>query len=120
MPHVSSAVAQLLSVRLQDTHMDSSISQSKFAPSFGWRTIALLILSSLVGFFGFVWGVQSASHQCDKDSPVWKVGIIIFSAVSSGYSCFKIPRWYFKIAGTGIIFALVSVAGRIYLYEVHK
>ena len=101
--------------------MDSSTHTNQVVTSGSrWHSVGLVAMSVIVGFIGFIWGSQAVSHQCDLDSPIWKVGIMIFSAVGSGYSCFKIPRWYFKIVGVAILFALVSVAGRIYLYEVHK
>ena len=85
-----------------------------------WRTVGLVAVSAFVGFVGFFWGSQAVSHQCDLDFPVWKGGIMIFSAVASGYSFYKVPRWYFKMGVVAILFTLVSFAGRIYLYEVHK
>lgn len=85
-----------------------------------WRAAGHIFVSFLIGFVGFIWGGMAVSHLCYKDIPFWKISIHVTSAVGAGYLWYMIPRWYYKLAALAVFFGIVSIAGEIYLREVHK
>jgi hypothetical protein len=79
-----------------------------------------LLLSAFVGFLGFIHGGIAVNHKCYADIPIWRVSIVIFSAVSFGYSWYKIPRWYFRLPAIVVLYFIVSALADVYIASVHK
>jgi hypothetical protein len=79
-----------------------------------------LLLSAFVGFLGFIHGGMVVNHKCYADIPIWRVSIVIFSAVSFGYSWYKIPRWYFRLPTIVVLFFVVWALADVYIRAVHR
>ena len=85
-----------------------------------WRALLLhLLVSALVGLAGLFFGAMAVNHKCYNDNPLWSVAIQIFSAVSFGYSWYKIPRWYFRLPTLIGLYFVVGALGDIYIRAMH-